>query len=294
MEYKEYQSANITWFPGHMAKTRRIIQENLPKVDLVIELLDSRIVMSSRNPEIDKIVQGKPRLIIASKSSLADPEITSLWEEYFKENNQRIIFYDINTGENVGKIVKGAVDVCKEKIEKWQDKGMDGRQLKAMVLGIPNVGKSSLINKLAQGKKAKVEDRPGVTREKQWVTTSLGISFLDMPGVLWPKLDDGEVSENLALTGTIKDQVFDNEALSFVLCSRMAKLYPNRLCERYKLTQESIEGKEGWEIAEMIGRKRGFLISKGEIDFERCAKMLLDEFRGGKLGRISLEKPCKE
>ncbi len=291
MEYNEYQSANITWFPGHMAKTRRIIKENLSSVDLVIELLDSRIVTSSKNPEIDIITEGKPKLVIASKSSLADPQVTKAWEQYFEKTNQKIIFYDINTGENLKMLVKGAFEVCKEKVERWQEKGMDGRMLKAMVLGIPNVGKSSLINKFAQGKKAKVENRPGVTREKQWIQTNIGISFLDMPGVLWPKFESSEVAENLALTGTIKDQVFDNEAISFVLCSRMAKLYPERLCERYKLSQDMLEGKEGWEIAELIGRKRGFLISKGEIDLERTAKMLLEEFRGGKLGKISLDRP---
>lgn len=282
---------NINWFPGHMAKTRRMIQENLSKVDLAIELRDARIVSGSANPEIDRLTASKPRLVLASKSSLADPEITKKWEEYYKSIGQKIIFYDIQTGENLKQISKAAYDLCSDKIDKWQEKGMEGRQLKAMVLGIPNVGKSSLINKLAQGKKAKVEDRPGVTRDKQWVTTNIGLTLLDMPGVLWPKFEDKIVAENLALTGAIKDNVFDVESLSFILCSRLAYLYPQKLIERYKLSPEDIEDKEGWEIAERIGKKRGFIISKGEIDFDRTSKMLLDEYRGGKLGRISLERP---
>ena len=285
---------NINWFPGHMAKTRRMIQDNLGKVDLAIELRDARIVSSSQNPEIDKLLQSKPKLVLASKTSLADPNITKMWEEYYKSRDQKIIFYDIQTGENLKNIAKAAYEVCASKIEKWQEKGMEGRQLKAMVLGIPNVGKSSLINKLAQGKKTKVEDRPGVTRDKQWVTTNIGLTFLDMPGVLWPKFEDQTVAENLALTGAIKDQVFDIESLSFVLCSRLASLYPNKLVERYKLTMDDIVDKTGWEIAEIIGKKRGFIISKGEIDYTRTAKMLLDEYRGGKLGRISLERPTDE
>ena len=282
---------NINWFPGHMAKTRRIIQENLKKVDLAIEIIDARIPDSSKNPEIEKLTAQKPKLTIASKCSLADPAVTKLWKESYSKDGKHIVFYDCKTGEGIAEIMEEARKICSEKLDRWTEKGMEGRSIKAMIIGIPNVGKSSLINKLAAGKKAKVENRPGVTTVKQWVATNIGIDLLDMPGILWPKLEDKTGAENLAITGAIKDDILDIEHMAGLLCGRLRDMYPNLLKERYKLEDDEITDRENYEIFEIIGRKRGFLVKGGDIDYERTAKMLLEEFRNGKIGRITLERP---
>lgn len=285
-------SQTIQWFPGHMAKARRLIRENLPSVDIVIEILDARIPLSSENPEVTSIVGSKPLLSILNKASLADQEISSAWKKEFNRIGRNCIFTDCISGYGMNELKTAVIDTLSEKIEKYENRGMSGRTLKAMVIGIPNVGKSSFINRLAGTKKAKVEDRPGVTLTKQWVPTSAGLDLLDMPGVLWPKFEDQTVGENLALTGAIKDHILDIEHIAIILCRRLRKLYPELLSERYKLDGESsFTGLEDWELFELIGRKRGYLISGGEINYERTAVMLLDEFRGGKIGKITLERP---
>lgn len=285
-------SQTIQWFPGHMAKTRRMMKELLPYVDIVIELLDARIPYSSKNPELKKIIGDKPLLTVLTKYSLADPNVSAMWKSYYSENGMSCIFIDCITGYGVNGLNDAVRSVLSEKIAKYESKGMTGRTLKAMIVGIPNVGKSSLINKLAGNKKAKVENRPGVTRDKQWVTTKFGLDLLDTPGVLWPKFDDKLVGENLAITGAIKDDILDSDTIAMILCSRMMELYPGMFCERFKLGDPAqYEDYTSDMIFELVGRKRGLLVSGGEISYERTAMMLLDEFRNGKIGRISLEKP---
>lgn len=284
-------SQNIQWFPGHMAKTRRMISENLKNVDIVIEILDARIPRSSRNPEITKLIENKPSLIILNKANLSDPIQNKLWQEYYSTDNSSCILVDCLSGEGLSKILPTIKLLLKDKLEKYESKGMTGRRLFAMVLGIPNVGKSTLINKLSGGKKAKVENRPGVTRDKQWVSTGIGVDLLDMPGILWPKFEDKAVGENLALTGAVKDDILDIESLAMIYCNRMRTLYPDMLCARYKLGDpSSFESLDDYDLLCLIGKKRGFLISGGEINTERTADMLLDEFRSAKLGRITLDR----
>ena len=282
-------SEQIQWFPGHMAKTRRMITENLKNVDVVIEILDARIPKSSRNPEIAQMTAQKPTIILLNKSTLADPTMTKKWCEYYSNGNTICITTDCVSGLGINKIKDAVNTVLAEKIQRYESKGMN-RKLKAMIVGIPNVGKSSLINKICGSKKAKVENRPGVTVDKQWVTTNIGLDLMDMPGVLWPKFDDIIIGENLALTGAIKDKILDIETLAIVLCSRLRKYYPEMLCERYKLGNiENYKDYTDLELFEAIGKKRGFLISGGEIDYERCANMLLEEFRSAKIGKITLD-----
>ena len=284
-------SREIQWFPGHMAKTRRLIKENLKYTDIVIELLDARIPLSSRNPEISSIIGGKPLLTLLNKSSLADPSITKKWIADFSSRKETALDIDCIKGDNIKSISSAVRSILHEKIEKDRSRGLIGKQIRAMIVGIPNVGKSSLVNKLSKSKKAKVEDRPGVTLNKQWITTDIGLDLLDMPGVLWPKFEDRITGENLALTGAIKDSILDTEELGCILCSRLSESYPKLFLERYKLTPEDIEGRGGYDILQSVGKRRGHLISGGEIDTERSALMLLDEFRGCKIGRISLETP---
>lgn len=281
----------IQWFPGHMAKTRREISENLKNVDFVIELLDARIPRSSENPEIARICGDKPRLTLLSRVSLADPKYTKEWKEYFASKGRTCIFYDCITGEGFSEITPAARKLLSEKLERYREKGMAGRKLKAMIVGIPNVGKSSIINKLSGTKSAKVENRPGVTRQKQWIPTNAGFDLLDTPGVLWPKFDDQRIGENLAITGAIKDDILDIETLAASLVGRMRELYPEKLTERYKLKEGALDAElTNFEVMEKIGRARGFLVSGGEIDTERTAKMLLEEFRNGKMGRLTLDR----
>lgn len=285
----DFQKQTVQWFPGHMAKTRRIIKESLPLVDGVVELLDARIPFSSSNPELDKIVNKKPRLVLLNKCDMADSNATRLWLEYFKSNGKFAIPVDCRTGRGLDAFAP-TVKIClSEVIKKNTVRGMENKPLRLMVVGIPNTGKSSFINRISGNSKAKVADKAGVTRQKQWFAAGNGIELLDTPGVLWPKFDDPEVGDKLAFTGAVKDEVTDLETLSCRLLEVLAKTRPNAICTRYKL--ESVDGLQGWEMLELIGRKRGFLIKGGEIDFERTAVMLCDEFRGGRLGKITLELP---
>lgn len=274
-----------------MAKTRRMIRECLQLVDLVIEILDARIPYSSKNPEISSLCENKPILTVFNKSSLSDPAVNDRWVSHYRKNGGNPLFIDCKTGVGLNRIEPEIRTVLQEKIRRYENKGMSGKRLKAMVVGIPNVGKSTFINCLAGRVKAKAEDRPGVTVTKQWVTTSAGMDLLDMPGVLWPKFEDRLVGENLAATGAIKDQILDTEAIAVALCSRLFAVAPDKLCARYKLEREALEGLEGWQIFELIGKRRGFLMSGGIVNTERTALMLLDEFRSAKIGQISLETP---
>ncbi len=284
-------SENIQWFPGHMAKTRRMISENLKNVDIVIEILDARIPLSSRNPEITKLTENKPSLIILNKASLADPDQNKKFVEHYSSESSACILVDCLSGDGLNKILPAIKLLLKDKIERYESKGMTGRRLFAMVLGIPNVGKSTLINKLSGSKKAKVENRPGVTRDKQWVSTGIGVDLLDMPGILWPKFEDKTVGENLALTGAVKDDILDIESLATVMCNRMKTLYPEMLAARYKLGDPSeFAYMDDYDLLCLIGKKRGFLISGGEINTERTADMLIDELRACKLGRVTLDR----
>ncbi|MBS5660423.1 MAG: ribosome biogenesis GTPase YlqF [Clostridiales bacterium] len=282
---------SIQWFPGHMAKTRRLIGESLSLVDLVIELTDARIPQSSRNPELDKWLSDKPRIIILNKSDCADENITKQWVEYYKKKGIRAVMADCKSGKGVAGIIPAVKAELTELLERRAAKGIAGKPIRVMVVGIPNVGKSSLINKLAGSKRAKVEDRPGVTRGRQWVKISNELELLDMPGVLWPKFEDQTVGEHLAFTGAVKDDVIDIELLAMRLLQLLNRDYPQLLQERYKV--EAAEDTEAYELLTMVGRKRGMLISGGEVNTERAAITVLDEYRSGKLGRISLEKPPK-
>ena len=281
----------IQWFPGHMAKTRRVMQECLPSVDLVLELLDARIPYSSKNPEIEKMLGTKPRIIVMTKASLADPDVSAAWLEHFKRAGTPAVLVNSTTGEGIDRLSDTVRKVMAEKLERYASKGMTGRKLKAMIVGIPNVGKSSLINRLAGATKAKVENRPGVTLAKQWVPTSIGLDLLDMPGVLWPKFEDERVGENLAMTGAIRDHILDTEEIAMLLAARLCKCAPEKFHNRYKLSPEETEGLDSYDLFELVGRKRGLLMSGGEVNHERCAAMLLEEFRSAKIGRISLESP---
>ena len=281
----------IQWFPGHMAKTRRVIKECLPQVDVVIELLDARIPYSSRNPEIEAMIEQKPHITLLTKATLADPDVSRRWADYYNARGSKTVIIDSVTGYGLDALDAAIKEVMAEKLERYHEKGMDGRKLKAMMVGIPNVGKSSLINKLAGGKKAKVENRPGVTLAKQWVPTSIGLDLLDMPGVLWPKFEDEKVGQNLAMTGAIRDQIIDIEEIAMLLCARLMEVAPKAFCERYKLDFDEVCELDGYDLFNLVGRKRGFLVSGGEINSERTANMLLEEFRSAKIGRISLEKP---
>lgn len=278
---------NIQWYPGHMTKTRRRIEESLKLVDGVVEIIDARIPMSSRNPDIDEITAGKPRMILLNKADVADGAATSRWIDSFAKNGVRAIACDCKTGKGLNRFADEVRKLLADKIEVWKSKGMGGRSIKLMVVGIPNVGKSSFINRMAKGSKARVADRPGVTRGNQWFTIGGGIELLDTPGVLWPKFDDKEVGQKLAFTGAVKDAVVDIESLCLDLLKYMSHSYPERLCERYKL--DSVEGMEPLELMELIAKKRGMILRGGDYDYERVSVMLLDEFRGGKLGRITLE-----
>ena len=282
---------NLQWFPGHMAKTRRMMSESLKIIDVAAEILDARIPLSSRNPVISKICDNKPVIILMNKTSLADPEVTKYWANKYTTDNTVCIETDCITGKGIDKIPEAIKKLLSNKIERYEEKGMVGRCVKAMVLGIPNVGKSSLINKLCGNKKAKVENRPGVTLDKQWVSTNIGILLLDMPGILWPKFEDRSVGENLAITGAIRDDILDIESIATALVSRLRRFYPALLCERYKLGNiEQYENLDDYDLLLTIGRKRGCLISGGEVDSERVSNLLVDEFRAAKIGRISLDK----
>ena len=282
----------IQWFPGHMAKTRRMISDCLGSVDIILELLDARIPYSSKNPEIEKLTAGKPKLTVLTKSSLADPEVNKLWVDYYKRKGGSCVLIDSTDSIGIKALSDAIRATLSAKLERYSEKGMEGRKLNAMIVGIPNVGKSSLINRLSGAKRAKVEDRPGVTVNKQWVTTEIGIDLLDMPGVLWPKFEDERVGENLALTGAIRDKILDTEEIAMILCSRLMEVAPEKFMARYKLSEDETYGLDGYDLFELVARKRGMLMSGGAINSSRCAEMLLDEFRGAVIGKISLETPA--
>ena len=278
----------IQWFPGHMARTRRKIQESLKLVDAVVEIVDARIPMSSRNPEMDSLTAGKPRMIILNKADLADESATRRWLAYFKKQGMAAIAVDCKSGRGCNQFDSALRELLHDLLEKWESKGAN-RTIRAMIVGIPNVGKSSFINRMNRGGKAKVEDRPGVTRQNQWFVIEGGTQLLDTPGVLWPKFEDQTVAMRLAFTGAIKDNVLDMEEMACELLGVMRRDYPHVLLERYKLVEPLNE--DNYDLLHDIGRKRGMLISGGEIDTERASIMLLDEYRGGKLGRITLDSP---
>ena len=284
----EKEKMNIQWYPGHMTKTRRQIEADLKQVDAVCEIVDARIPMSSRNPDIDAICGSKPRIIVLNRMDLADPNATKKWSAYFKSRGMAVIATDCKTRKGIADFTPAARIACAEKLERDAKRGMS-RPLRVMVVGIPNVGKSTLINQISGRKGAKAENRPGVTRGKQWVTVDSGLQLLDTPGILWPKFEDPEVGMMLAYTGAVKEGVIDVEELACRLMELLHKFYPQTLLERYKV--EAPEGTPGWELVEMAGRKRGYLVSGGEVNTERMSKVLLDEFRGGKLGKFTLEMP---
>ncbi|MBD5642317.1 ribosome biogenesis GTPase YlqF [Clostridium botulinum] len=279
---------NINWFPGHMAKTRRQIKESLKMVDAIIEIRDARIVSSSKNPDIEDICGNKPRIILLNKKDLVEDKVTKKWINSLSQDNIKVLAVNSVTGEGLNKIKPTLNELLKEKHERMKNKGLVKIVDRVMVVGIPNVGKSSFINKMAKNSIAKVGDRPGVTKSKQWIKTKIDIELMDTPGVLWPKLDSEIVQLNLAFTGAIKDEIMDIETLALRLVERLQVKYPERLMKRYKL--EALE-ENPLDNLDNIGRKRGALISKGEIDYNRISVIILDEFRGGKLGAISLEDP---
>lgn len=279
----------IQWFPGHMTKAIREINESLSMVDIAIELCDARIPVSSRNPNIEKILGGKPYITLMNKSSLADPNRIAEWKKFYADQGKTVIFTDCVTGTGVCEIVPAVREALKEKLAAYESRGMR-RLPKAMILGVTNSGKSTLINKLYGSRKTKAENRAGVTRTQQWVTVEGAIELLDTPGILWPKFDDETVGLHLAFTGAINDDILDTEEIAVILCRELIEKYPNLMMMRYKLRPEDIEDRQPFEIFETIGRNRGLLISGGEVDTLRCARMLIDEFRDGRIGRITLER----
>lgn len=285
----EFIKQNVQWFPGHMAKTRRLIKESLNLVDGVVELLDARVPYSSQNPELDGIIKNKPRIILLNKCDVANPAATAMWIKYFESKGAYAIPVDCKSGKGLNKFDETVKKALANVIAKNEEKGMTGKPLRLMVVGIPNTGKSSFINRMGKNVKAKVADKAGVTKQNQWFVVGNGIELLDTPGVLWPKFDDPEVGDKLAFIGSVKDEVTDKETIACRLLESLAKTNPSAIEERYKIS--GVEGLQGWKILEMIGRKRGFLIKGGEIDYERAAVIVADEFRGGKLGRITLELP---
>lgn len=283
------QVQNIQWFPGHMTKTKRKIQASLKLVDIVAEIIDARIPVSSHNPDLDKLIQGKPRIVLMNKCDMADRAQTDRWVEYYRKKNIVAIPVDCKTGKGLNRFIPTVRDVLSDKIKKWEAKGMRNRSIHIMVVGIPNVGKSSFINKMAKKDSARVEDRPGVTRGNQWFSIGQGMELLDTPGVLWPKFDDPEVGEKLAFTGAVKDQVMDTELLAFRLLEVMCRFPTQQFIERFKLQNVDLESVEAYDLLELIARKRGMLMSGGRVDTERASVMILDEYRSAKLGKITLE-----
>ena len=280
---------NIQWYPGHMTKTRRQMEQDIRLVDAVCEIVDARIPLSSRNPDIDVICGGKPRMIILNRIDMADPAMTKRWAGYFRRCGMTVLETDCKNRKGTGQFASAVQELLKEKIQKYQEKGQAGRTLRVMVVGIPNVGKSTFINAVSGRKSAKAENRPGVTRGKQWITVEKGLEMLDTPGILWPKFEDPEVGLKLAYTGAVKDNVVDVETLAVHLIGLLGREYPDALESRYRFTVPDTF--EDYELLELAGRKRGMLISGGEVDTERMSRVLLEEYRNGKLGRFTLEKP---
>lgn len=281
------QIENLSWFPGHMTKTKRMIASEIQHMDAVCEILDARIPLSSRNPDVDDLTAGKPRLIVLNRADQADPAQTRRWSQYFRAKGWAVLEANAKGGVGTEKFAAVVRELLRDKLEAYAAKGQVGRVVRVMVLGIPNVGKSTFINKVAKRKTAKAEDRPGVTRSKQWVPVDATLELLDTPGILWPKFDDPEVGKRLAFTGAVKDDVLDIEELACYLMDYLAAHYADVLTERYKIDVEETD--TGYGLLEKAGRKRGFLMRGAQVDTERMARILLDEFRGGKLGRFTLE-----
>lgn len=284
----KYQKIDIHWFPGHMTKAGRMIEQNVSMVDAVCEIIDARIPAASRNPDIDRLSAGKPRLVVMNRVDQADPSATAQWRAWFRAQGLAVLETDARSGKGVKDFPTAVRALLSDRIAAWEAKGQGTRPVRAMVLGIPNVGKSTFINKLAGRKAAAVSDRPGVTRGRQWISVGRSLELLDTPGILWPRFDSQEVGELLAATGAVKDDVLDREALAANLLVRLRELYPEAIAQRYGLTSPDAAG---WEMLEAAAKRRGFLAGRGEYDTERMAAVLLDEFRGGKLGRITLERP---
>ncbi len=282
---------NIQWFPGHMVKARRLVSENLKMVDVVIEILDARIPYSSKNPEIDDILKSKPKVVVFNKADLADMKISNGWSNWYSANGYPNVFIDSISGKGTKQLILQLKEMMKDKIDKEKQKGRIYRPIRTMMVGIPNVGKSSLINKIAGRSQAATGDKPGITRQKQWVRLDRGIEMLDMPGILWPKFDDHSIGLNLAFTGAIKDDVIDIVDVASKLMEKLSKTYPNLIKSRYKL--DLTNEQTGYMLLEIAGRNRGCLVSGGNVDLNRIAVIVLDEFRGGKIGNITLEMPPK-
>ena len=280
---------NIQWFPGHMTKARRMMQESIQSVDALCEILDARIPNASRNPEIDALSSGKPRLIILNRADLADPAMTKRWKQYYEAKGFVVLDCDARNGKGASPFAAAVREILSDKLNAWREKGLVGRKLRVMVAGIPNVGKSTFINKVAGRKAAAAGDKPGVTRGKQWIAVDSGLELLDTPGILWPKFEDPEVGELLAVTNAIKAEVVDREALGARFLRRLCDIYPDAVRERYKI--EASAEDTGYDLLEKAAQKRGFLISRGEYDIERMANTLLTEYHSGKLGRLTLEEP---
>ncbi len=292
MDGNGLEKLNIHWYPGHMTKAGRMISANISNVDAVCEILDARIPVASRNPDIDTLAAGKPRLVLLNRSDLADPAVSARWKAYFKDRGLAVLETDCKSGKGVNGFSGAVRTLLKPLLEQRAAKGQSTRAVRVMVLGIPNVGKSTFINRVAGKKAAAVSDRPGVTRGRQWITVDKGLELLDTPGILWPKFDSQEVGELLAVTGAIKDDVLDRETLAANFLVRLRALYPEAIKQRYKLDPEA--DLAGWELLEQAAKNRGFLAGRGEYDTERMSAVLLDEFRGGKLGRITLELPPEQ
>ena len=289
MDVGGMEKMNIQWYPGHMTRAMRMIKDNLKLADAVCEILDARIPGASRNPDIDALAADKPRLIILNRVDLADPAVTARWKNYFQAKGYAILETDARSGKGVNGFVPAVRRVLSDKLKEYEAKGQAGRPLRVMILGIPNVGKSTFINKVAGRKAAIAGDKPGVTRGRQWISIDRGLDLMDTPGVLWPKFDSQEVGELLAVTNAIKADVLDKETLAANFMLRLCRMYPEAVAQRYKIQPEP--GANGFELLEQAAKKRGFLISKGEYDIERMANTLLGEYHDGKLGRLSLEEP---
>ncbi len=283
------QLDSLSWFPGHMTKTKRMVVQEMGHMDAVCEIVDARIPRSSRNPDVDEMAAGKPRILVLNRVDQADPAATKRWAEHFRRAGYAVIEVDAKSGRGVQQFAPAVRTLLADKIQAYEEKGQVGRVLRLMVLGIPNVGKSTFINKVSGRKTAKAEDRPGVTRTKQWVPVDKTLELMDTPGILWPKFEDPEVGVKLAFTGAIRDDVLDREELAARLLEYLVQHYPKAVQQRYKIT--AADGENCFELLEAAGRKRGFLISRGEVDYERMSRVLLDEFRGGKLGVFTLEEP---
>ena len=296
---KSCASTSINWYPGHMVKTKREITEDLKLIDVVVELLDSRIPMSSQNPDIAKLTKGKKKIIVLNKIDLADEAQNKAWKSYFNQNGQVCVLTDSNLGKGINDVTKAIEEIMKDDLAKFAEKGRTGRKIKAMILGIPNVGKSSFINRIVKTNRLEVGNKPGVTKKKQWISINDKINLLDTPGVLWPRFEDEKIALNLAFTGTIKDDVLEQTEIAYQLLKFLLENYRQNVADRYKISLEYIERTLSqdqpenfniYEIMQEIGKKRGAIISGGNVDDEKTAKIILDDLRSGRLGRITIEK----